>query len=311
MIGRFRLGETFFALGIVVLIALNLYTLVSAYPETYALDSGITAGGRILAKDFSAYYIGAWRLLHNPSQIYTHEAVSGDYPILPQPEAYKYLPSFLVMICPLLTLAYGQALLVFDVFQFALLPFMALFIYRLVWKKGLVTTFIVSVIVLLQPFPLPKWGFSVSYFWQWGEGQAKVLITFLLLLSFYLGYLGKPRLSGFVFALGFFDPRFGLLALPLFLMYNRRSLHASLAILALTMLVSNLALFYPGTGLSFISMMLNSGVETPLYYYSFIPLLTIICLTAVNWREMIAAFSETKTKELRLELASRAVSSKS
>jgi hypothetical protein len=94
-------------------------------------------------------------------------------------------------------------------------------------------------------------GASPSYYWQWGEGQAKVAVLFLLTLSFYFGNKGKPVLSGIIFALGFFDPRFGLLAAPLFLLYNRAHLKTAILSGAVALCVSNLMLLYPpmGTGI--------------------------------------------------------------
>src|SRR5579872_2872807 len=81
-----------FALVVAVLLALNFGTLVAAYPETFEIDSGCCAPNVALAKDFSAYYSAGWRLFNNPSQVYTHGLVNdGEYPILPQPEGYKYL----------------------------------------------------------------------------------------------------------------------------------------------------------------------------------------------------------------------------
>jgi hypothetical protein len=287
-----RSNRILFLLAMVVLIALSLYTFVVAYPETSRLDSGISGSG-LLSKDFSAYYIGAWRLLHDPSQIYTHGYVNdGEYQVYPRAEDYKYLPSFLVVVSPLLSLGYQQALVAFDVFQFALLPLMALLLYELLSRKGLAVTFVVAVIVLLQPIPLPNRGLSVTYFWQWGEGQAKVLVTFLLLLAFYLGDSGRHLLSGIVFALGAFDPRFALLSLPLFLFYNRKNLRVSVEGMLVALLVSNFALLYPGTGSGFMNMALGSAAET-LYYYALIPLLMIISLTLVNGKEMVAAISRS------------------
>jgi len=79
-----------------------------------------------LAKDFSAYYIGAWRLIHDPSKVYTRGLINdGEYQIYPQPQAYKYLPSFLMVVFPFLSLSYHDALIAFDAFQFMLLPLMA------------------------------------------------------------------------------------------------------------------------------------------------------------------------------------------
>ncbi|MCW4018598.1 MAG: DUF2029 domain-containing protein [Candidatus Bathyarchaeota archaeon] len=290
MAGYSRLGKRLFVVGVAVLLALNVYTFFVAYPETYTLTPGINTSGSVLAKDFSAYYVSAWRLWNNPAQIYTVGAIGGGEPyIQPHPQTYKYLPSFSLMLSPLLLLDYQQALIVFDVFQFLLLPIMAFLLYHLLEKKGLVATFVVTIIALLLPSPAPNKGFSVIYYWQWGEGQAKVLITFLLLLSFYFGSRGKPYLSGIALALGFFDPRFGLLALPLFVMYNRRSLKAAALSAVVTLVVSNLMLLYPGLALGFFGMVWASGVTTPLYYYAFIPFFTLISLMVINYRELAEA----------------------
>ncbi len=283
--------KTIFMIAVVVLIALNFYTLIVAYPETYTPSPGITTPGINLAKDFSAYYIGAWRLWHNPSQIYHFGALDGTEPVTPpNPQAYKYLPSFLLIVSPLLTLNYQQALLAFDIIQFMLLPAMAYLLYRLLCEKHLAVTFAVLAIALLLPFPTANWGLSPSYFWQWGEGQAKVLVTFLLLLSFYFGRKDKPYLSGIALALGFFDIRFGLLATPLFIMYNRKNLKAAVTSALSALTLSNVMLLYPGMGSSFVKMVFSSGVTTPIYYYSLIPLLTLMALIAVNFKELVAVF---------------------
>ncbi len=285
------LTKTVFIVGIAILIALNLYTFIVAYPETYTPSPGITTSGDILAKDFSAYYMGAWRLWNNPSHIYTFGALGGAEPAIPpRPEAYKYLPNFLLVVTPFLSLGYQQALLAFDIVQFMLLPAMAFLLYRLLGNKHLAVTFVVMVIALLLPFPTAAWGFSPSYYWQWGEGQAKVFVTFLLLLSFYLGSRGKPVLSGIVFAFGFFDPRFGLLAIPFFVMYNRKNLKAATASAIGALVLSNLMLLYPSMGVGFIGMVFGSGITTPLYYYSFIPLFTLLSLIVVDFKEVVAAF---------------------
>ena len=288
---RSRLTMTLFALGVTALIVLNLYTFIAAYPETYTLSPGINTSGQILAKDFSAYYVAAWRLWNNPAHIYAIGALGGGEPVInPSPETFKYLPSFLLLTSPFLVLTYQRALLAFDILQFLLLPLMALLLYRMLEKKGLALTFIVMIIALLLPFPTAHWGFSPSYYWQWGEGQAKVLETFLLLLSIYLASRGRPVLSGIVLAFGFFDPRFGLLAVPLFVMYNWKTLKLALPSLAGALVISNIALFYPGTGSSFVNMVFLSSLSTPLYYYSLIPFFTFVVLIVVNLKEMIVTF---------------------
>lgn len=279
------------------LLAVNSLTFFAAYPETMVTDSGC-CGNRPLARDFSAFYTAAWRLIHDPSQIYTPGMVSdGEYQVLPQPEAFKYTPSFLLIVLPFLAVGYQQALTAFDVFQFLLLPLIAALLYALLREKGLIVAALVAVIVLVLPSPWSQWGLSVPYYWQWAEGQSKVLETFLLLLSFFAGMKGRPILSGVVFALSVFDPRFALIALPLFLMYNwGRIRRASLAATG-AFVVSNLILIYPGTGAGFLRMLLSSGLSTPLYYYTFIPLSAVLVLTLVNLQEMVEVFRPgSKTK---------------
>ena len=272
----------------VCLIALNLFTFARAYPEIFTLDSGCCSN-QVLAKDFSAYYVGAWRLFHDTPNVYTPGAVSDGGPsILPRPESFKYLPSFLLIVSPFLLLSYKNAILAFDGLQLLLLPLMAVMTYRLVRSKGVAATLVVATVVLLQPSPAPNLGLSVSYYWQWAEGQAKVLEAFLLLLSFYLGAARKPRLSGAAFGMAWFDPRFALISVPLFLVYNRHKLRGAASSAAGVALASNFALFSPGVGSRFMAMLLSSGITTPLYYYSFIPLLTVVCLTVLNAKEIVS-----------------------
>ena len=96
--------------GLLVLLALSLVTFAQAYPETLRLDSGCCSD-HVLAKDFSAYYVGAWRLFHDTPNIYAPGSVADGGPvILPKPEAFKYLPSFLLYVSPLLLLSYQAAL---------------------------------------------------------------------------------------------------------------------------------------------------------------------------------------------------------
>lgn len=293
MTNQIMSSKKIFAAGVVLLIILNLLTFVSAYPESQTLTPGINSSGSILAKDFSAYYMGAWRLWNNPAHIYSLGSLKdGEPTILPYPEAYKYLPSFLILVSPLLALNYQNALLAFNVIQLMLLPLMAYFVYLLLGKKGLMLTFAVMVIVLLSPFPAPNWGFSLSYYWQWAEGQAKVVETFLLLLSFYFGFKQKPFLSGIVLAFGFFDPRFGLLALPLFVMYNWKHLKVSSVSFLVSLMLSNSMLAFTGAGSSFLRMVSSQALSTPLYYYSLIPFFTLLSLIAVNYKELIVVFGD-------------------
>lgn len=278
-----------FAVVAGVLILLNLSTFLLALPQASVLNSGCCApAGQLHAKDFSAFYLGAWRLYHDPSQVYLHGAAAGEPQVLGPPEQYKYLPSFLLAVSPFLLLPYQAALMAFDLFQFLLLPLMALLVFRLTRERGMLASGIVAAVVLLLPSPLPGWGLSAAYFWQWEEGQSKVFETCLLLLSFYLGKSGRPKLSGLAFGWTAFDPRFTAISLPLFLAYNRRNLLSSSGLAVAVAAVTNLALLAPGVAAGFFDMIADGGAATPLYYYAWIPLLTVVCLTGLEWRAVLS-----------------------
>ena len=168
---------------------------------------------RDLPRDFSVYYIAAWRMLHNPSQIFTAGALpDGEPAIYPSLTPYKYLPSFLSshfapcqpkLLSGVLGLSTPSNLLSCHSW---------LSCFTSCWKtKTLRLPLLVLVAVLLLPYPMAGRGLSVSYFMSWAEGQAKILLSFLLACSrFTLAIRGKPALSGVAFALGAFDPRFAL-----------------------------------------------------------------------------------------------------
>jgi len=299
---KLKSKRSLFILAVAIIIALNLYTLLVASPT---MASTLNLGNGDLPRDFSVYYIAAWRMFHNPSQIFTTQALKDGEPVIyPYLTPYKYLPSFLVLVSPLVNLSYYQAFWVFDAVQFALLPLMAVLLYKLLGNKNPIIAFAILAAVLLLPYPMPGRGLSVSYFMQWAEGQAKVLLTFLLLSSFYLGYSGHPKLSGVLFALGAFDVRFTLLALPLFLFFNRTQLRNAVATMIAALVISNALVLYPGVWQGFISMVFTSGDSTPFYTPSWIPLVMIICLTAVNAKQMIGALKNalpTTAKSLEQE----------
>ena len=272
--------------GMLFLIALNLFTFIRAYPEIFVVDSGCCSN-HVLAKDFSAYYVGAWRLLHDTPNVYAPGGLSDGGPsIYPMPESFKYLPSFLLFVLPSLLLSYQSALVTFDILQILLLPAMAFMTYRLARNKGAAITLVIAAVVLLQPSPAPQWGLSLSYYWQWAEGQAKVLEAFLLILTFYLGARGMPRLSGAAFGLAAFDPRFVLISAPLFLVYNKHNLRWSTLSAVLVGLSSNFVLLAPGVASGLAAATLSSGLTTPVYYYSYIPILTVVCISILNAREI-------------------------
>ncbi len=99
------------AIIIIIALALNIGTFIEAYPRTFKpLDATYAA-------DFSAYYIGEWRLFHNPTSIYySGDYLPGDYVITPKPQTFMYTPSFLVFFAPFLALDY-QTHLLFSTFS--------------------------------------------------------------------------------------------------------------------------------------------------------------------------------------------------
>ena len=290
MLIQLKSKKALFALAIIIIVGLNFYTLSVAYPT---MNHPLNLGGTDLPRDFSVYYIAAWRMFHNPSQIFTPGPLpDGEPTIYPSLTPYKYLPSFLVLISPLINLSYYQAFWVFDAIQFALLPLMALLLYRLLEKKNPVAAFVILILFLLLPYPMPGRGLSVSYFMSWAEGQAKVLLSFLLLVSFYLGFKGKPTLSGVVFALGAFDPRFAVLALPLFIFYNKDKLKAALLPMVIALTLTNFVVFYPGAAQGFVNMILGSGTTTPLYTPAWIPVIMLVSLLAINAKQMVESLKK-------------------
>ncbi|HYB92593.1 MAG TPA: hypothetical protein VED00_00395 [archaeon] len=301
MVLKVTKGKTILLLVALVSIALNLYTFSLAYPQTFVINSGCCATVP-LAKDFSAYYTAAWRLLHDPSNVYTKGFLAdGETQILPQPEQFKYLPIFLVFIVPLTLLNYQSALTAFDIIQLLLLPLMAWLVYKLLDKDRTSTLVIalVFIVALLQPSPTPNWGLSVSYFWQWEEGQDKVLNTIILLLAFYFGQTKKPYLSGIFLALGSFDLRFFVLSIPLFLLYNKMQLKKALAALLISLGVFTSPLLIGTMGSGFITMQFSTGLQTLFDYYVLIPLLTLVAIMAVKWKEL-----RELSKDIRFRLES-------
>ena len=309
MFASFKSKKAFFAVAIVIIVVLNLYTFSVAYPT---MNQPLNLGGADLPRDFSVYYLAAWRMVHNPSQIFTTQPLNdGEPTIYPPITPYKYLPSFLVEISPLLSLSYYQAFWVFDAIMFILIPMMAFLLYKLLEDKHPAIALVVMVAVLLLPYPMAGRGLSVSYFMSWAEGQAKILVAFLLLLSFYLGYRGKPGMSGVAFALGAFDPRFAVLALPLFIFYSKGNLRRAGAVMVIGVVALNAVVFYPGTAQGFIGMVFGTGTTTPLYTPAWIPAIMLACLFAVNARQMVDELKKTanafrsKGKTSRLSPAER------
>lgn len=281
-------------------IFLNFLTFITALPEMFKTTQDE-------ARDFSAYYIGAWRLIHNPTAIYYGGTQPGDYPIYPKPKAYKYLPSFLLVILPFLLLPYNTAMLLFNIIQFSLLPVKGYLIYKLLDKKKVSTISIVLFIALFQPlphlnpfngelklvsglFPHPNFPFlflSNSYYWNYVDGNSKVFLTFLLISALYFGKIRKVFLSGLIFGFALFDPRFAIITLPLILYFNKAKILTFLAGTVISFSITNIPLFlYQDIGIQFLRATLNYGIVTPLYAYAWIPLFTILATSLAYIKEL-------------------------
>jgi hypothetical protein len=272
-------------LVIIIALALNAFTFCLAYPETFKPMSPV------YAKDFSAYYIGEYRLLHNPSAIYIGGNQPGDYPITPNVQTFKYTPSFLIFFAPFITLSYQNALNLFDVLQFVSVFASAFFVYKIVKDKKLLWGAIAAFVVLI--------AFQPGYFWGYSQANAHIIQTSLLLGSLYFGYSKKLWLSGLLLAVAAFDPRGALLAVPLLLWYNRQKLlKFGLSAIAFLAAFNLPFFFYQNIGLNFLQTEVNGDIVSQIYSYDLIPIFGVATLTILE----VATLIDKKTNfSLRIE----------
>jgi len=282
-------------LVILIAIALNIISFCFAYPEISKPESDT------LARDFSAYYTAGYRLLHNPTKIYFDVVQPGDYQILPQPQPFKYTPSFLILFAPFLTLDYLNALTVFDIMQLALIPALAFFVYKLVKDKNLILGAITAFIILIQPIPTPSVNeppaplvnlglfsvnsqcFAPSYYCGYVFVNAHILQAVLLIGALYLGFAKKPWLSALLFTFGLLDPRAALVTLPLLLWYNRQEIRQFIMATIAFVLATNLPFFfYHNIGSTFLRTELNANIIYQSYAYDWIPIYGVLALTIME-----------------------------
>jgi hypothetical protein len=284
------------AIASVVLLAvlLNFAAFCYAYPETFQIEYAN------LARDFSAYYIGGWRLIHNPTQVYVDAVLPGDYPIGALQQPFKYTPNFLILFEPFMSLSYQDALSVFNIVQFLSILALGFFVFKLIENKNLFLATVVALIVIVNPllfspsiaysipsymrariFTLHMQTFSPSYYTGYLLVNAHVLQTTLLVGALYFGFAKKPWLSAFVFAFAAFDPRAALIAVPLLLWYNRRSLVKFIGGCAVFFAATNLPFFfYYGVGFQFLDAVTHASVVGQMYLYDWLPLIAVGALTA-------------------------------
>ena len=118
-----------------------------------------------MARDFSAYYIGAWRLFHNPAQVYQGGCIVerlSDYNRTIKISSTR-LHSY--SFSPFLTLNYQEAFVAFDIIQIVLIALLGFFVYKLVKDKNVVLGTIAAVVVLIEPLPsLPLTKPKLTFF---------------------------------------------------------------------------------------------------------------------------------------------------
>jgi hypothetical protein len=274
---------------IAIALALNAYTFSLAYPETFKPMSSI------YARDFSAYYIGEWRLFNNPTTIYIGGNQPGDYYIPPNVQTFKYTPSFLVFFAPFLSLSYQNALNVFDILQFISIFALAFFVYKIVKDKKLVGAAVVAFVILV--------AFQPGYYWGYAQANAHIIQTSLIVGALYFGFSKKPWLSALLFAIGAFDPRVALLALPLLLWYNRQKLlKFGVGIVAFLAALNLPFFFYYNIGLDFLRIEVNSDIVSQIYSYDLVPIIAVAALTTlevatiIEKRKNLSLLSGTKSQ---------------
>jgi hypothetical protein len=282
---------------IAIAVILNFSIFMEAYPLTF------TPQTPTLERDFSAYYIGAYRLFNNPTMVYHDGSLPSDYPLVGQPQPFKYIPNFFIISTPLLGLSYQNALNAFDIIQFLAMIPLAFFVYKLVKEKNLFLAAAVALIVLLQPILISPsimyddfnflhyrmWSlgiqtFSPSYLCGYTLANAHILQNMLLVGALYFGYSKKPWLSALFFTFGAFDPRVAIVAAPLLLWYNRDVLLKFVGGTAAFLAASNLPFFlYGGVGESFLNSVVSGSVASQMYLYEYIPLYSILALTILEF----------------------------
>lgn len=281
----------------VILIALtaNVLCFAVAYPDITKTEFDN------IARDFSAYYMGAYRLYHNPTQVFYDGSLPNDYPLVGTPQPYKYTPSFLIIMTPFLALNYMDALVIFNFIQLALMPLLAYFVYKLVKDKNYILASIAAAIVLVQPLPTPASNipytepvhlglfdinsqcFAPSYYCGYVYINAHILQAVLLVGALYFGSTKKPWLSALLFAFGLLDPRAALAAIPLILWYNRKSMRKFLLASTIVWITTLLPFFfYYDVGMAFLRMGMSANIISQSYAYDWIPIYAVLALSVVE-----------------------------
>ena len=289
-------------------VVINFQIFCYAYPQTFGPQAPD------LARDFSAYYIAAWRLFHNPMAVYSDGVQPGDYQLVGNPQTFRYPPALLMLFVPLLTLSYQNALNAFDIIQFLSILALGFFVYKLVKDKPLIASSVVAVIVIANPILfLPSVKYSVTSFLHWRIvsinlqtispsyfcgyilANAHILQNTLLVGALYFGFAKKPWLSAAMLTFGILDPRSALFALPLLLWYNRRSIRKFILGSVVFIGATNIPFFfYHGIGFALFQSNFRPAVNlSEMILYDWIPFCSIAALTIL---EVTTALYNRKTQ---------------
>jgi hypothetical protein len=282
---------------ILLAVVLNFQIFCYAYPQTFEPQAPD------LARDFSAYYIGTWRLLNNPRAVYSDGVQPGDYQLIGNPQTFRYPPALLMLFVPLLTLSYQNALNAFDIIQFLSILALAFFVYKLLKDKPLIASSLVAVIIIVNPILfLPSVKYSVTSFLHWRIvsmnlqtispsyccgytlANAHILQNTLLVGALYFGYTKKPWLSALMLTFGILDPRSALFALPLLLWYNKHAIRKFLLGAAVFIGATNIPFFfYHGVGFALFQSNFRPAVNlSEMILYDWIPFCSIAALTLLE-----------------------------
>lgn len=268
-----------------VLLAFNAYVLSKANPLSPRPDG--------LAWDFSAFYEAGWRFIHAPGQLYSNLGVPLAYGVA---QTFRYPPWFVLFILPFEALNYATAIYAFDYVSYLLLPLIAILIWKILnpktWK-GLTAVSVTLIFTLAEPlytrygtvtYDLTK-SFSlahptITYLSEYNGAQSKVLQLALIFISLYMISRVHPKWGSFFLVLSAFDPRFTLLALPLFLYMNWRE--KSVGRMAKGLLISSVVILLPfqlyfGTLQQYI--LFPQYDITTIWTYEWIPFYAIVSLS--------------------------------
>ena len=135
------------------------------------------------------------------------------------------------------------------------------------------------------------------------QGEARVLQTFLLVLTFYL-VLRNSKFSGLSFVLSSFDPRMSIISLPLIIFFCLRQKNLRMFVVSSLVCFAFLyipTMLYANSGSQFLGTIFINDFN--FYSYELIPIMTIISLAIatclVEFRKMKARSTKERTGPIR------------